>query len=147
MRRLCHISGRARRPAVWVVVVGLGLLLSACTGEDSPVEPSVMVEGAWAGTVNDDQRGQGTITMNVVQAGTNASGIYAMTFADPADELAGSFTGTFSGRRLLLSSRPSDPVDCPLQIVLDVATNRLSGDYTAISCAGEERGTVDLTRQ
>jgi hypothetical protein len=133
-------SPRWRRYGGSLVLV-LTLALLSCGGGDHDLS------GTWAGTVQDNLAGTGTVLFTFSQAGSTLSGNWQLTF--PTGNNGGTLSGTVSDDSIsmLLSSTQSQGCSFTVAAQRD-GDDHFTGTYTSTSsCAVLENGTLDVRRQ
>jgi hypothetical protein len=134
------------------------MLAGACSGKESsaPVAPtvtSVNVAGSWRGTATDSS-GDGSLTLQLTESGTNLSGTVTMSVITVAGR--GTVTGTVSGSTIHLTiTIPAGGFDAPFSGCTatvsgdgQVTASSISATYTGTnSCSGPvTKGQLTLTK-
>jgi hypothetical protein len=82
--------------------------------------------------IRDSVAGDGTLRFTISQSGSDISGTWQATFADPADNNGGTFSGTFDGQSVTLTTTPSNPTSCPFNATATLqGDDRFTGTYAA----------------
>ena len=127
------------------VMVLIGIMLAGCGGDDS--DDDANVAGTFRGTIQDSVAGTGTLTITLAQNGSDLTGTYQATFANPSNNGGGTVRGEVDGNAVTLTTSPSVPTACPFNATATVNGGQISGTYAAFNCTVAASGTVNLTRQ
>jgi ABC-type glycerol-3-phosphate transport system substrate-binding protein len=123
------------------------LFLSACAGgSGGGSTPSFSYSGTWTGTINDSLAGAGTITVTLVQAGSNIAGTWQALFPAVGGSNGGNIVGVIDNTQVLAQLNPSDPTTCPYDVVAVRSGNTLSGTYAAFDCTIAVTGALVVSR-
>jgi hypothetical protein len=124
------------------------LFLSACAGGSSGGNstPSFSYSGTWTGTINDSLAGAGSITVTLVQAGSNIAGTWQALFPAVGGSNGGNVVGVIDNTQVIAQLNPSDPATCPFDVVAVRSGNTLSGTYAAFDCSIAVTGTLVVSR-
>jgi hypothetical protein len=120
----------------------------------APADP-ISVGGAWSGTVEDSDAGQGTFEWVLTHTGQGLSGTYAVVFSDQAYSGSGTVAGVVTGAAGVAFLTPSVPLTCApgisltglVYLNLSLAADRITGRYSSFTCGGGRVGTVELRRK
>ena len=132
--------------------------VAACEKSTAPAEPqSPNLSGNWTGTISSAVAGSGTLALTISQfcifetpsgdCENELSGTWSATYANPANNAAGSIEGSITQSAVMLDLVPAVAGTCPL-IVTAVATDSTSFDGTYSqsrsqgSCTGVDSGTL-----
>jgi len=140
---------------VHVVFVGvLVFTLASCGGDGNDSSPSSSLSGNYAGTVQDNVVGDGTVQVTLTESNTLVSGTLQTTFVNPQQRNpflrldSGTVRGTVNGTSITLTFTPSVATSCPYDITLTrVSDTELTGAYAASQCVVASSGVLNLTRQ
>ncbi len=139
---------------VHVVFVGvLVFTLASCGGDGNDSSPSGSLSGNYAGTVQDNVVGDGTVKVTLTESNTSLSGTLQTTFVNPQRNPflrldSGTVRGTVNGTTITLTFTPSVATACPYDVTFtQVSDTQLTGAYAASQCVVASSGTLNLTRQ
>jgi hypothetical protein len=108
----------------------------------------VSLAGTWSGPIQDSFAGSGTIDFTIEENGSALSGTWLATFAEPANTNGGTFSGTFDGHAITITTASSVPTKCPLRVTATLQTqNRFTGTYAAFNCSTAVTGSFDVIRR
>ena len=135
-----------------VVTLAVLLTTTACGSSMSPSPVTNPLAGTWAGAFTDVQAGTGTMRMTLTSAiSGGVSGTWESTFSNAAANNGGQVSGgtTSSGTALFFTPRapwacPDGRSDMSFAATLTLNINRLTGNWTALTCHG---GSLDLVKQ
>lgn len=125
-------------------LVVMCLFALACGGSQQTSQP-VNVTGTWTGSMTSSVSGPESVTMTLVQAGTNVSGTYALSIG-----ATGNTTGQIAGNQFNFNLVVSTP-GCS-GMLQGVGT--FSGDSSSFlftyagstTCGGAEQGSGSMSR-
>lgn len=127
---------------ILTMLLSIALFLSGCPQTQSSID----VTGEWAGTMEDNTEGLGTISAHLVQVGNAVSGTWQVDFPDKAIDNAGTVTGTISGNDLFGTLTPSENDFCPYALTAKVINNLITGEYVSSNCTQMFTGTITLQK-
>ena len=107
----------------------------------------VNVSGTFRGTIQDSVAGTGTATVTLAQDGSDLTGTFQTTFANPSNNGSGSVRGSVNGNTITLQTAPSVPTACPFNVTATVQGGQVTGTYAAFNCTVAASGTLTLTKQ
>jgi hypothetical protein len=97
------------------------------------------VGGAWCGSLEDNQLGSGTISMNVLQKGSKIHGSWT-------DDLgaSGTFKGKVQGNAVVVTLKPRG-TNCRYHVNGTLVTpTEISGNYSVFGCHIADGGNFDI---
>jgi len=107
----------------------------------------VSLAGTWSGPIQDSFAGPGTVDFTIAESGSVLSGTWLAVFADPAHTNGGTFSGTFDGHAITITTVSSVPTACPFLVTATLQTqHRFTGTYAAFNCSTAVTGSLDVTR-
>jgi hypothetical protein len=121
------------------------VFLTACGGGSGGGTPAFSYSGEWSGTISDSLAGSGTVTLTIVQSGSNVAGTWQATFAGGSN--SGNLVGIVDSTQAIFELNPSDPTACPYDVVATRSGSTMTGTYAAFNCTISISGTLSVTKQ
>ena len=155
MQPLCTMT----RAAVAACV--LALCLVSCSGTSGPTAPTAsapapLLSGTWDGYTEELTmpvlgRTIGTVRTTLSQNGTDLSGTWTVTYANPTMAGSGTLSGSVSGTSVNMMLSPSVPTGCSLRVTATLTSPIappmfLQGTYASVSCTAASGGGVVLQK-
>jgi hypothetical protein len=125
------------------LVLALALAIVGCGGGDD----NLNLTGTWAGTVQDNIAGRGTILFTFSQTDSQVAGTWNIAFG-PTNTIGGNLSGSVSDHAITLSLSAQQLQGCSFAVGANGdGDNHFTGTYIPSNCTGIGGGTLDVNRQ